>query len=77
MLENLFGTDELSFSLFSNTANPSPGERTYTRLSDAARDVVDARIYMGIHFRFADTVALRQGRHAASWAFGHFLRPLY
>jgi len=77
MLENLFGADEPSFSLFSNTASPSPGERTYTRLSDAARDVVDARIFMGIHFRFADTVALRQGRHAANWAFGHFLRPLY
>lgn len=76
MLENLFGTDELSFSLFSNTAAPSPGERTYTRLSDAARDVVDARIYMGIHFRFADTAALRQGRHVANWAFGHYLLPL-
>jgi hypothetical protein len=76
MLENLFGTDELSFSLFSNTASPSPGERTYTRLSDAARDVVDGRIYMGIHFRFGDTAALRQGRHVANWAFGHYLVPL-
>jgi hypothetical protein len=76
MLENLLGGDELSFSLFSNTAPPSPAERTYTRLSDAARDVVDARIFMGIHFRFADTAALRQGRHVANWAFGHYLRPL-
>jgi len=76
MLKNLFGTDELGFSLFSNTASPSPGERTYTRLSDAARDVVDARIYMGIHFRFADTTALRQGRHVANWTFGHFLLPI-
>jgi hypothetical protein len=76
MLENLMGGDELSFSLFSNTAAPSPSERRYTRLSDAARDVVDARIYLGIHFRFGDTTALRQGRHVANWAFGHYLRPL-
>ena len=76
MLENLFGTDELQFSLFSATASPSPSERSYTRLSDAARDVVDARIYMGIHYRFADTAAQRQGRHVANWAFGHFLRPV-
>jgi hypothetical protein len=76
MLENLIGTDELQFSLFSNTASPSPSERTYTRLSDAGRDVVDARIFMGIHYRFADTAALRQGRHVANWAFGHFLRPV-
>jgi hypothetical protein len=27
------------------------------RFSDAAEDVVNARIYEGIHFRFADTVA--------------------
>jgi hypothetical protein len=76
MLENLTGSDELSFTLHSNTAPPSPAQRSYTRLSDAVRDVVDARIYMGIHFRFADTVAVRQGRHVANWAFGHFLRPL-
>jgi hypothetical protein len=76
MLENLLGSDELNFTLFSNTAPPSPNQRTYTRLSDAARDVVDARIFLGIHFRFADTTALRQGRHVANWAFGHYLRPL-
>jgi hypothetical protein len=76
MLENLLGSDELKFSLFSNTAAPSPAERHYTRLSDAARDVVEARIFLGIHFRFADTTALRQGRHVANWAFGHYLRPL-
>lgn len=75
-LQNLLGSDELVFSLFSNTAPPSPAERQYTRLSTAANDVVEARILMGIHFRFADTAALRQGRHVANWAFGHYLRPL-
>jgi len=34
------------------------------------------RIYQGIHFRFADVEARKQGRHVAQWAFGHFLRPL-
>jgi hypothetical protein len=38
--------------------------------------VVNARIYEGIHFRFADTVARRQGREVAKWAFKHFLRPV-
>jgi hypothetical protein len=28
------------------------------------RDVVDARVFMGIHFRFADTAARRQGSPA-------------
>jgi hypothetical protein len=42
----------------------------------AAQDAVDVRIYQGIHFRFADTAALKQGRHVAKWTFNHFLRPV-
>jgi hypothetical protein len=34
-----------------------------------------ARIFMGIHFRFADTTALRQGRQVANWTLTRFLRP--
>jgi hypothetical protein len=42
-----------------------------------ADDVVDVRIYQGIHFRFADEVARRTGMRAADWAVSHFLRPLH
>ncbi|MGB2717973.1 MAG: vanadium-dependent haloperoxidase [Vicinamibacterales bacterium] len=73
ILEHLFG-DQVEFTLFSNAAGAVP--RTYTRFSDVARDVVEARIFMGIHFRFADTTALRQGRQVANWTFSHFLRPI-
>jgi hypothetical protein len=73
ILEHLFG-DKVDFTLISNAAGAVP--RTYSRLSDVARDVVDARIFMGIHFRFADTGALRQGTHVANWTWSHFLRPI-
>jgi hypothetical protein len=76
MLANFFGTDEMEFTLTSTTITAPNDVRTYARFSDAARDVVDARVYLGIHFRFADTTALRQGAHVANWAFGHFLRPI-
>jgi len=33
-------------------------------------------IYEGIHFRFADVQARKQGRHVAQWAFSHFLRSV-
>jgi hypothetical protein len=46
------------------------------RFSDAAKDVVRARIYEGIHFRTDDTVARSQGRRVAHWAFKHLLRPI-
>ena len=73
ILEHLFG-DHVEFTLVSNIAGAVP--RSYTRFSDVARDVVDARIYMGIHFRFADATALRQGRQVANWVFSHHLRPI-
>jgi hypothetical protein len=71
-----FGKDEMTFSV--TTTNPLAVQqtRTYNRFSDAAEDVVNARIYEGIHFRFADTVARKQGRQVAKWAFRHFLRPI-
>ena len=73
VLEHLFG-DQVELTLIS--AAPGSIARDYTRFSDVARDVVDARIVVGIHFRFADTTALRQGRDVANWTFRHYLRPI-
>jgi len=71
-----FGDDAFTFSLTSTVAPVLQKTRTYTRFSDVAADVVEARIYLGIHFRFADTVARRQGKQSADWAFSHILRPI-
>jgi hypothetical protein len=58
--------------------NPLATQKTriYTRFSHAADDVVNARIYLGIHFRFADVVARKQGEQVAEHAVEHFLLPL-
>lgn len=71
-----FKTDEMTFSV--TTTNPAALQqvRTYNQFSDAAADVVEARIYEGIHFRFADAQARKQGRHVARWVFSHFLRSV-
>ena len=76
MLANFFGTDKMTFAMTSNVAQVVQKTRNYSRFSDAAADVVDARVYLGIHFRFADIVARRQGSHVANWTFSHFLRPV-
>ena len=76
MLELFFGTNEMSFIVRTTNAAAIQQTRTYSRFSDAAQDVVDARIYEGIHFRFADEDARKQGRHVAQWVFDHFLKPL-
>jgi hypothetical protein len=76
ILRFFFGTDHLTFSLNSGNPNVIQKTRTYCRLSEELRDVVNARIYEGIHFRFADLAGRKQGRQVARWAFKNFLRPV-
>ena len=76
MLEHFFETDHMTFSITTTNVGPTMQDtRTYHRLSDAAQDVVDARVYSGIHFRFADEAARKQGRQVAHWTFKNYLRP--
>ena len=57
---------------------PLPGDSpiVYTRFSDVLKDVIDARVYLGIHFRFADTEAASQGRRVAQHTFKNILAPI-
>ena len=75
MLRLFFGTDKVTFDVTSNAPLAVQKTRTYKRFSAAAQDVVNARIYLGIHFRFADTAAREQGTRVAEWTYDHFLLP--
>ena len=70
-LERFFG-DRMTFSVMSAFVNQT---KTYHRFSDMADDVVNVRIYRGIHFCSADEVARRHGKRVADLAFRHSLRP--
>jgi hypothetical protein len=72
-----FRTDELTF--VASTTHPLAIQkvRQYERLSDMAEDVVNVRVYQGIHFRRADELARKQGQRVAKWTFTHFLRPIH
>lgn len=74
-LKRFFGSDKMPFTLGAVVGGVTH-TRDYTRFSDVERDVVDVRIYQGIHFRTADAVGRRQGKHVADWVFSHVLRPL-
>jgi hypothetical protein len=73
ILQLFFGTDEIDFIV--PGPNASVGPRSYTRISVAQQEVVEARIYQGIHFRFADEEGRRQGARVAHWVFQKFLKP--
>jgi hypothetical protein len=74
-LENLFHTRHLQLTLIS-TAVPGV-ERHYDSGRVLRRDVVDARIWLGIHFRFADTAARDMGRRIARWTIDHYFQPVH
>ena len=75
-LSLFFNRDRMTFEVTSLAPLAIQKTRVYNRFSEAADDVVEARIYLGIHFRFADTAARKQGQRTAEWAFNHFLLPL-
>ena len=77
ILALFFGSDDMTFSVTTTNLGPTTMDtRTFARFSDAAQEVVDGRVYEGIHFRFADEAGRKQGGQVASWAFENFLRPL-
>jgi hypothetical protein len=74
-LETLFQTRHLQLTLIS-TAVPGV-QRHYDSGSALRQDVVNARVWLGIHFRTADTVAREMGRRLAAWALDHYFQPVH
>lgn len=73
-LEALFHTHDLNLTLIS-TAVP-----TVTRHYDTGQalraDVVDARVWLGIHFRFADIASRNLGVQLSAWTVDHYFQPV-
>lgn len=59
------------------TSAPTGTTRTYTSSAVYNRDVINARIWSGIHFRTADVVGNRIGRHIGERALRHYFQPLH
>jgi len=69
-LRTFFGTDEVRLSFDSRTTGTT---RSFTRLSDIVKEVEDARVYAGFHFRSSDRTGSRLGRDVARFvAARHF-----
>ena len=73
-----FGSNEMEFTLNTTSTGvlaPVHPVRSYRKFSEVRDEVVEARILQGIHFRFADVAARKQGEHIAQWANSHYFRP--
>ena len=66
-----FGKDDITFTVTSDHPKAAQKSRTYARFSDMASDMVNVRIYQGVHFRFGDQAGREQGTQVADWVFAH------
>lgn len=69
-----FGTDRLAFDVFSVRFPGQP--RHFDRLSLALKEIVDARVWGGIHFRNADVQGAVIGKKVARLAGKEYLQPV-
>jgi hypothetical protein len=72
-LQNFFGTDKIGFSAFSNKSCTT---RSFDRFSDALSEVIDARVWAGIHFRTADVQGAVLGKKVAHYLEKHYFQPV-
>ena len=49
--------------------------RQWSTFDEAVNEVIDARVYSGIHYRNSDEVGARQGRQVAQFVITHALKP--
>jgi len=64
-LQDFFGTDHIPVDVFSPRF---PGQaRHFDRLSDLLQEIIDARVWGGIHFRTADTQGAEIGEDVVRW----------
>lgn len=72
VLRDFFGSDEVNVSV--TYPGPFGMTRTYTRFSQMAKEVDDARVWGGIHFRSADVDGSDVGRKIGSIVMRDFPR---
>jgi hypothetical protein len=73
-LETFFGSNAATFNLTSTTA---PGvTRKFSNLSDYVAEVVNARVYDGVHYRTSGDAGAAMGRKIGQYTVENYLKPI-
>jgi hypothetical protein len=75
VLKSYFGTDKLHFTMSSAAPGLLQPVRSYDHFSRALTDILDARIYGGMHYRNSTVVGAELGKQVAHQAIEHYFRP--
>ena len=73
-LERFLGTDDVSWT---DTTPVGLRTRSYTSLDDALAEIVDVRVWSGIHFRNADEASVGIARDIVTYAGKHYFRDIH
>ena len=77
-MQEFFGTDHIAFDIVSSRFPGTPAQtRHYESFSAALDEVINARVWGGIHFRTADEQGAQLGRTVARWEHAHYFKPLH
>jgi hypothetical protein len=71
-LQEFFNTDQMSW-----TDTAAGKTMSYTRLSDALNEIIDVRIWSGIHFRAADEQSAHLAKLVAKWRKHHYFKKAH
>jgi hypothetical protein len=73
ILRLIFGDDPETLVVATSSTNPG-FERQWKSFREGVEEVIDARVYSGIHYRTSDEVSARTGRVVARYVMSHALR---
>ena len=78
VLQMFFGNAPAGgYQITSAFVNPGgPATRTFSSFSQAVDEIVEARIWAGLHFRNAEYQGALIGARAALWLDRHFFKPV-
>lgn len=74
-LKFFFGTDHFSFTIDSQVAGLTKPVRSYNSFSQALDEVLDARVYGGMHYRNSTHKGAILGKQVSRFVTAHFFRP--
>lgn len=73
-LQLYYRTDQIAFTFESDDLPGRP--RSYKTLSQADQENADSRVYMGVHWRFDQTVGQQQGHKVAEYIYNNAMQPI-
>ena len=76
-LKDFYGTNRMTFDATRTFPQPGPAPitRTFTRFTQAGREILRARVFGGLHFWTAEAQGARLGRRLANFRQAHHFQP--